>query len=749
LSTRGGTQGSFLGAFRRAGAGAYGGRMTAAADTSATNTTAPGLLARLADLAYRRRGRMVLAWIAVLAAAVAVAPRLAGELSAEFATAGSESQAAADLVAERFPGISGDTIEVVWQADAGARDPAVLGRVGRFLEQAERLEGVAAVQPPRVSRDGTIALARLELDRPALDVPDGTGPRLIAMAEAASGEGLRIELGGPPIRNAQEGGSPELVGLIAAAIILLVAFGSVVAAGLPIVIALFGLGLSVLLIGVLAAVIDVPGFAPAIAGVVGIGVGIDYALLVLTRFRSALASGSDPRAAVVEAVSTAGRSVLVAGTTVVISFLGLFLLGVSFLYGVAVSVSLAVLIVMAAAVTLLPALLAFAGHRVNRLHIPGLGRAPSADGGRLAGRWSHLIQRRPWPAAILGAVVLIALAAPALGLRFGFPDEGNDQTGTTTRAAYELVSSGFGPGANGPLLLAADLRAAGADEELPALGERLRGEPGVAFVSEPRVNQAGDAALLTVVPTSSPQDTATTALVHRLRGDVLPPIEQGGIDVHVGGLTASVVDQSDLVGSRLPLLIGAVVGLSFLFLLAAFRSPLIALKAGVMNLLAVGAAYGVLALAAEGGWFGQLLGIDSDTPVPPFMPVMMFAVLFGLSMDYEVFLLSRMREEYLGHGQTGRAVADGLAKTARVITAAAAIMVAVFLAFLVSDEIFLKLLGVGMATAILLDATLVRMVLVPALMQLFGRANWWIPRWLDRRLPRFDVERPAVAAEKA
>jgi putative drug exporter of the RND superfamily len=705
-------------------------------------------IARLGELVYRRRGRVVLAWVAVLAAAVVLAPRLAGEFTAEFETAGSESQAAADLVAERFPGTSGDTIQVVWQARAGARSTGVIARVDRFLAKAEDLDGVASADAPRFSRDGTIGLRRLELDRPALDVPDATGKKLIALAEAASGQGLQIELGGPPIRNAEGGGSPEVVGLIAAVIILLVAFGSVVAVGLPIAVALFGLGLSVLLIGVLAAVIDVPGFAPAIAGVVGIGVGIDYALLVLTRFRSALASSGDVRAAVVEAVTTAGRSVLVAGTTVVISFLGLFLLGVSFLYGVAVSVSLAVLIVMAAAVTLLPALLAFAGPRVNRLHVPGLGRAPGTDGGELAGRWSRLVARRPWPAAVAGAVLLLALAIPALGLRFGFPDEGNDQKGTTTRAAYELVSRGFGPGANGPLLAAADLRAPAAKDRLRALAEGLRAEPGVAFVGKPRLNQAGDAAFLTVVPTTSPQDSATTDLVHRLRDDVVPPIEQGGgLEVHVGGLTAAVVDQSDLVGSRLPLLIGAVVGLSYLFLLAAFRSPLIALKAGVMNLLAVGAAYGVLALAAEGGGFGQLLGIDGDTPVPPFMPVMMFAVLFGLSMDYEVFLLSRMREEYLRHGQTSRAVSDGLAKTARVITAAAAIMVAVFLAFLVSDEIFLKLLGVGMATAIFLDATVVRMVLVPALMQIFGRANWWIPRWLDRRLPRFDVDPPLAADE--
>jgi RND superfamily putative drug exporter len=707
-------------------------------------------LARLGDLAYRRRGRIVLAWIVALVLAAVVAPRLAGEFSAEFATAGSESQAASDLVAERFPATSGDAIQVVWQTDAGARNPVVFARVERFLDQAEDLEGVASAGAPRLSRDGTIGLVRLELDRPALDVPAATGKELIETAEAASGEGLEIELGGPPIRNAQEGGSPEAVGLIAAAIILLVAFGSVVAVGLPIAVALFGLGLSVLLIGVLAALIDVPGFAPAIAGVVGIGVGIDYALLVLTRFRSALALRGDVRAALIEAVTTAGRSVLVAGTTVVISFLGLFLLGVSFLYGVAVSVSLAVLIVMAAAVTLLPALLAFAGHRVNRLHVPGLGRAAGTDGGALASRWSRFVARRPWPAAVAGAVILIVLTLPALGLRFGFPDEGNDQAGTTTRAAYELVSTGFGPGANGPLLVAADLRAPGGQEQLPALAERLRVEPGVAFVSEPTLNPAGDAAFLTVVPTSSPQASATADLVHRLRDDVVPPLERSGIEVHVGGLTAAVVDQSDLVGSRLPFLIASVVGLSFLFLLAAFRSPLIALKAGVMNLLAVGAAYGVLALAAEGGWFGQLLGIDGDTPVPPFMPVMMFAVLFGLSMDYEVFLISRIREEYVKHGQNSLAVSDGLAKTARVITAAAAIMVAVFLAFLVSDEIFLKLLGVGMATAIFLDATVVRMVLVPALMQLFGRANWWIPDWLDRRLPRFDVDSsPIIATERA
>jgi RND superfamily putative drug exporter len=517
-----------------------------------------------------------------------------------------------------------------------------------------------------------------------------------------------------------------MVGLIGAAIVLLIAFGSVVAAGLPLLVAIFGLGISATLIGVLARFVDTPEFAPAVAGLIGIGVGIDYSLLILTRFRTALIGGADVRDALVEAMTTAGRSVIVAGLTVVISMFGLFFMGVSFLYGVALSASLAVLIVVAASLTLLPALLAFAGRRVDRLHIPGLGRSLRTGGGTLATRWSHVVQRRAALAAVLGAVVLIALTAPVLGLRYGFPDEGNDPEGSSTRAAYEMVSRGFGPGASGPLLVVAERPAA-----LDGFAEQARDEAGVAFVSPPRSSPDGQAALLTVVADASPQDSAMADLVPRLR-------DEAGQGVYVGGLSAVFVDQSDYVADRIPVFIGGVVVLSFLLLLFAFRAPLIALKAGVMNLFSVGAAYGVVALAAEGGTFGGLLGVDTDTPVPPFIPVMMFAVLFGLSMDYEVFLLSRIREEFLRTGDTSNAVADGLAKTARVITAAASIMVVVFLAFIFSSEVFLKLMGVGMATAILVDATIVRMVLVPAVMQLLGRANWWIPGWLDRALPRLD-----------
>jgi RND superfamily putative drug exporter len=688
-------------------------------------------LARLGDLAYRRRGRMVLAWIVVLAAVVTIVPRFAGDFAVDFTTPRTESQAAADLIEDHFPGSSGESVNVVWEAPAGAREAQP--RIDRFLAQAERVEGIGAPSVPRYSADGTIGLLALELERPSMQIDTESGERLIELAEDASGDGLRVELGGNLIQQAQEGTPPEMAGLIAAAFVLLVAFGSVVAAGLPLLVAVFGLGMSATLIGLLAAVVDTPDFAPAVAGLIGIGVGIDYSLLILTRFRTALAGGAEVRDALVEAVSTAGRSVIVAGVTVVISLFGLFFMGVSFLYGVALSASLAVLVVVVASVTLLPALLAFAGRRVDRLRIPGLGRSLRSGGGTLATRWSRLVQRRAGVAAIAGAAVLIALTAPVLGLRYGFPDEGNDPAGSSTRAAYELTSRGFGPGATGPLLVVADDPSA-----LERFARDLGGQPGVAFVGLARTSPDGEAAVLSVVPATSPQDGETADLVPELR-------ERAGPGVYVGGLSAAFVDQSEYVADRIPLFFGGVLVLSFLVLLAAFRAPLIALKAGVMNLLSVGAAYGVVALAAEGGTLGSLLGVDTETPVPPFIPVMMFAILFGLSMDYEVFLLSRVREEYLRTGDTSRAVADGLAKTARVITAAAAIMVVVFLAFVFSTEVFLKLMGVGMATAILVDATVVRMVLVPAVMQLLGRANWWIPGWLDRLLPHLDGDIPGAA----
>jgi RND superfamily putative drug exporter len=700
-----------------------------------------GRLARLADLAFRRRRAVVAAWAVGLVAAFASAG-LAGDWSADYSTPGSESRAAAQLLADRFPQSSPDTVDVVWQArDAAAAEAAI----DRLAAGAARLEGVGTAPPAaeaaEISRDGSIGVLRIPLTELPGAIPHETGTGLIDLAERTSGDAVRIELGGQLIADAQGGEiSSEVVGLAIAALVLLLTFGSMVAAGLPIATALFGLGISAAVTGLLAALLDVPDWAPALASMLGIGVGIDYALLIVTRYRAALAAGREPRAAVAESIATAGRSVLIAGTTVVISLLGLFLMGLPYLYGAALAAIAAVLIVMAASVTLVPALMAMAGRRIDRLRIPGTNRAPADPARAPAARWGRAVQRRPWVAAIAGAAVLIVLALPVTGLHLGFPDRGNDATGTTTRQAYDLVSEGFGPGANGPLLLTAERTDRGA---LSALAEEIRATPGVAAVSRPVPSTDGGAAMLRVVPATSPQDRATEDLVHTLRDDVVPA---AGVPVQVGGATAALVDQSEATASRLPLFIGGVVGLSFLLLLVAFRSVVVSLKAAAMNLLSIGAAYGMVSYLAEGGWAGQLVGIDTATPVPPFIPVIMFAVLFGLSMDYEVFLLSRVREEWLARGDTARAVTEALSRTARVITAAALIMVAVFGAFAMSPDVSLKLIGLGLATAVFVDATIVRMVLVPAVMQLLGERSWWLPRWLDRLIPEAQLEAPEPAA---
>jgi RND superfamily putative drug exporter len=705
-----------------------------------------GRLDRLADLAFRRRRAVVAVWVVALIAAFA-GVGLAGDWSADYSTPGSESRAAAGLLQERFPQSSPDTVDMVWQAPSGAGSAAMRERIDRLAAGADRLEGIGRAAPvgrTDISPDGTIGVLRIPLTELPGAIPDSTGEALIEQAQRASGDGVRIELGGQLIANAQEGEiSSEMVGLAIAAFVLLLTFGSIVAAGLPLATALFGLGVSSALIGVLAAVMDVPDWAPALASMLGIGVGIDYALLIVTRYRTALAAGLAPREAVADSISTAGRSVLIAGTTVVISLLGLLLMGLPYLYGAAVATIISVLIVMAASVTLVPSLMAMAGRRIDRFHVPGTNR-PIADPARTpAARWGSAVQRRPLVAAVAGVIVLLVLASPFAGLRLGFPDRGNDAADTTTRQAYELVSQGFGPGANGPLLLAAETRTAGERDAMTRLADELRGERGVASVGAPVNSEDGRATMLTVMPRTAPQDAATEDLIHHLRDHVLPG---AGADVKVGGATAAFIDQSEATAERLPLFIGGVIGLSFLLLLVSFRSLVVAVKAAAMTLLSIGAAYGMVAFLAEGGWAGQLIGIDTETPVPPYIPVIMFAVLFGLSMDYEVFLLSRVREEYLAGRDTSSAVTTGLARTARVITAAALIMVAVFGAFALSSDVSLKLIGIGLATAVLVDATIVRMVLVPAVMQLLGDRSWWLPRWLDRVIPEANLDGPAAPA---
>ncbi len=725
-------------------------------DPQPSNERPPiGPLGRLARAAFRHRWRVVLAWVAALAIAIGLASVANGEFSADYSAPGSDSAQAQTLLEERFPSQSGDTIDVVVRSDAPATDPAVQEDVAALLDELGAQPHVTAVDDPYtapggISPDGQTLVAQLRLDvvNPG-DMPVADTEKIIEAAEAHDTSGFEVALGGQTVEMAEMGeiGS-EAIGLAAAVIILLITFGTVVAAGLPALVAVSGLAISSVLVGVVAAITDVPDWSTALASMMGIGIGIDYVLLMVTRFREWRAAGLDPEHATVATLDTAGRAVLVAGSTVVISLLGLFAMGLSFMQGAAAVTIVAVLVVMAAAVTLLPALLGFFGRWVDRLRLP-LGRRRTvhvAAGGHLEPsrewvRWSRLIERNRVLATVAGVTVLVALALPFLDVRFGFPDAGNRPEHQTSRQAYDRLGDAFGDGANGPLLLAADLAAPGDISDLDGLATDLSNTSGVAVVNPPLLNESGDTAIMTVLPTTGPQDAATEELIDRLRDDVIPTAMDGtGTAVHVGGVTATSIDSTANVASRLPFLIAGVVAISVLLLLVSFRSIVIPVTAALMNLLSVAAAYGIVALALQGGWFGQLIGIDNATPLPAFIPVIMFAVLFGLSMDYEVFLVSRMRESWERHADNRRAIVSGLAGTGRVITAAAAIMVAVFAAFIPSPDVMLKVIGVGMAAAILVDATVVRLLLVPAVMQLLGRANWWLPAWLDRRLPQLHVE---------
>ncbi|MCW2714858.1 MAG: hypothetical protein JWN88_1905 [Frankiales bacterium] len=706
-----------------------------------------GLLARVASLAFRRRWSVITGWVALLVATSVLSGALAGEFKADYSARGSDSKAASDLLSDRFPAQAGDVIDVVFRTEGPAADPQARAQVADLLARIADVEHVVGTSDPYAdpagqAPDGRTLLARAQLDvANPNDMPLERTEEIVALVEAAERPGFEVALDGETISLVQQGeiGS-EVIGFVAAGVILLLMFGSVVAAGLPLLVAVTGLGVSSSLVGLTAAVIDVPDWSTSLAAMMGIGVGIDYVLLLVTRFREHTAAGLAPLPATIATVDTAGRSVLVAGTTVIISLVGLFATGLTAMRGAAVVTIFAVLLVMLAAVTLLPALLSLLGSRIDRLRLPVPRRATGRGASNGWVRWSRLVQRRAGLATVAGTAVLLALAAPVLGVSFGFPDAGSDKQGTMTHTAYTRIAEGFGAGANGPLLLAAQLPPGGSTATVEAVADRLEGLPGVASVGDVQVNPAGDTAVLTVVPTTSPQSSETKDLVRRIR-DVTPAVTDGtGTRVYVGGWTATGIDSTDDLTGTLPALIGGVVGLSMLLLLAVFRSVAIAIKAAVMNLLSIAAAYGVVALVLEGGWFGQLFGIDSPTPLPAFIPVLMFAVLFGLSMDYEVFLLSRIREIYLSGRDTSTAVAEGLAATAKVITAAAAIMVAVFGAFVPSDVVFLKVIGIGLATAILVDATVVRMLLVPAVMQLLGERNWWLPGWLDRLLPHLHVE---------
>lgn len=712
-----------------------------------------GPLGRLARVTFRRRGRTVLAWLAALVVAVLLSMTMGGDFKADYSAPGSDSKEAQTLLEERFPSQAGDTVDVVVHADGGVQGQQQA--VQDLLADLGSVEHVEAVSDPfadpaGISQDGTTLVAHLRLDvENPVAMPREDSEQMLEIADDASSSGFQVGLGGQSIVQAEQGeiGS-EGLGLAAAAIILLIMFGSLVAAGLPILMAVAGLAVSSTLTTVVISFVDAPDWSTSLATMMGIGIGIDYALLMVTRFREWRAAGLDPEAATVATLDTAGRSVMVAGTTVVISMLGLFAMGLSFMRGAAVVTILGVLIVMVASVTLFPALLGYLGKHVDRLRLP-VGRGHTvvvAEGGHVEPSrawlgWSRFVDRHRIVAAIVGVATLLALALPFLDVRFGFPDAGNNREETSSRQAYDMLADGFGAGLNGPLLLVAEVPDGTSAGALDQISAAVAETDGVAGVAPPTLNPEGDTAVVTVIPTTGPQDAETVDLVNVLRDDVLPGATDGtGVTAHVGGVTATSIDSSDNIAKRLPLLIGGVVLLSMLLLVASFRSIAVAVKAAAMNLLSVAAAYGVVALVLQGGWAGQLIGIDTPTPLPAFVPVLMFAVLFGLSMDYEVFLVSRMREVWLRTRNNEQAILGGLAGTGRVITAAAAIMVAVFAAFVPSPDVVLKVIGVGMAAAIFIDATVVRLLLVPAVMHLLGRANWWMPASLGRVLPELHVE---------
>jgi RND superfamily putative drug exporter len=713
------------------------------------------MLSRTAAWCYRRRRTVVAVWLVALIGISVLGQTAGGDLLKTFSLPGSQSQKAFDVLGKEFQR-KGDTGDLVFEStgSGGVRAASVQAAIDPVMAKIRTEPHVVSVTSPYtpagarfVSHSGTIAYAEILFDVQANDVPVDLAKHMRTIAKDANTGSLKVELGGSMFTDQTQPAS-EAIGILAAVLILLLAFGSLLAMGLPIMTALFGIGIGLAGVNLLARFLDVPSFAPQVTAMIGIGVGIDYALFIATRYRERLHEGADPEEAVVHALDTSGRAVLFAGGTVVISLLGLFLIGVSFIRGLAIGASLAVLFVMAAAVTLLPAVLGFVGHTIDKLALPSARKPRPAEQSFWA-RWSRALQARPWTAAITGLLILVVLAIPFFSLRLGVADAGNDPTKLTTRRAYDLLSQGFGPGFNGPLLVASEINGPGDLAAAGKLATTIAHDSDVAQVSPPIASPNGKGVLLQVVPKHSPQDASTTELVHRLRDHTIPDATSGtNLDFHVGGQTAIGVDLADTLGQRLPYMFLAILLFSFVLLMLVFRSLLVPLKAVIMNLLSIGASYGVIVAIFQFGWLKNVVGIGKEGPIEAWVPMMLFAIVFGLSMDYEVFLLSRIKEEYDRDHDNAAAVAHGLAKTARLITAAAAIMICVFASFVLSDMRVLKLIGFGLAFAVFIDATVVRLVLVPATMELLGDRNWWFPSWLEW-IPRIHVEGSTTSAPPA
>ena len=754
------------------------------------------MFARLGATCYRRRRRVAALWVVALFVLGGIQGAVGTAFQDEFTLPDVESRTGFDILEEHFGGQgTGVTGTIVFKADQGVQDPAVRSAMEGLFAEIDARDDVSIASPygedgeRQIASQGPLAgqIAYAELEMPQ----DTSFDETLKVSEEIRAAvprlpGLQVEIGGAAFAEFAEPNS-EVLGLAFAIVILILAFGSVLAMGLPVGVALAGIGVGTILVSLLSNVFTLPDFATVLGVMIGLGVGIDYALFIVTRYRENMHKGDTIEESVSIAMDTAGRAVTFAGTTVVISLLGMLTMQVSFVSGLAVGAATVVAVTVVASLTLLPALLGFAGERLEvtrwrgliaaafvalalagvglkvsplmvglpiavvvllasfayaplRREVPKFGQKPLRE--TLSYRWSRFIQHRPWQTAMAGAVALLVLSIPVLSMRLGFSDEGNYDRKTTTRKAYDLLAEGFGPGFNGPFLLTAELPPGTGVDRLSAITDAVAADRGVAFVS-PAIPDDPDtpaAALWRMVPRTAPQDAATTSTVNRLRDQVLPPLEaQAGVDVAVTGGVPVQVDFSNYLTDRLPLFFVAVLGLSFLLLMTVFRSVLVPLKAVLMNMLSLGAAYGVVVAVFQWGWLSAITGVE-PAPIEPFVPMMLFAIVFGLSMDYEVFLLSRIREEWVRTGDSRTSVADGLAATARVITAAAAIMVFLFGSFLLEDDRLIKLFGLGLAVAVLLDATIIRMLLVPATMELLGDKNWWLPRWLQKALPNVNVE---------
>jgi RND superfamily putative drug exporter len=731
---------------------------------SATEATPErrGIVARVGVWAAAHRRAVPLIWLVLLIGALGISGAVGTKFANNFSLPGTESQRAADLLKRDFPAQAGDSDQIVFAARQGAvDDAAVRARVAPMLARVARLPHVTGVTSPysagvkTISADGKIAFATVTFDERANILPASATERVIAVAKDAGSPQLQVALGGQAIEQVQKPalGAATAIGLLAAVIVLLITFGSFIAMGLPIITALLGLGTGIGIAGLASQVIDMPNFATELAAMIGLGVGIDYALFVVTRFRENYLQDGDLQGAIATAMDTAGRAVLFAGLTVIIALLGQFLLGVDFLYGLAVASSLAVLMTMLAALTVLPALLSRFGERIGRPRTARFGRRRKAAAAAQPPtgfwlRWSRLIERHPWPGAIAGLVIMLTLASPALALRLGNSDAGNNPTSQTTRQAYDLLAKGFGAGVNGPLQVVAKLPRKADPAALARVAGGLRATADVASVSAARLSPAGLTAVFNVYPRSSPQALATTELVSRLRQRVLPPLASStATTLLVGGVNATTIDFTHVLSSKLPLFVGIVVLLSALLLMIVFRSLVIPLQAAFMNLLSIGASLGVVVAIFQWGWLGSVFNVKG-APIQAFIPVMLFAIVFGLSMDYEVFLVSRMHEEWQRRRDPQQAVTQGLASTGRVITAAATIMICVFLSFVVGGERVLELFGLSLASAVFLDAFVVRSLLLPSVLHLIGRRTWSLPGWLERRLPHIAIDAQSVSASR-